>query len=117
MEAKPLNKEIYEKAKEIGVTEILLEFSGGSDEGYMNVALNHPKAWIKRTDEERKALFSLEEETERWADEVYAYSGAGDGDDYGDNISYNLKEGTVYTEEWYIKRDYEDKEISDLEIA
>jgi hypothetical protein len=31
---------------------------------------------------------------------VYEYSGAGDGTDYGDNITYNLVEGKVTTQEW-----------------
>jgi len=33
MKAEPLNKTIYNKAKEQGIEQIILHFSGGSDEG------------------------------------------------------------------------------------
>ena len=39
MKAQPLKKEIYNKAKELGVDKITLKFSGGNDEGYLDVEL------------------------------------------------------------------------------
>jgi hypothetical protein len=53
------------------------------------------------TDEEARNLLK---EVENWAWDVYSYSGAGEGNDYGDNITYDLVENTVETEEWYMER-------------
>jgi hypothetical protein len=93
MEAAPLKKEIYEKAKSLGITDILLRFSGGNDEGFLDIELSPYKINEDYTD--------LTTEIEDWAWDVYSYSGAGDGRDYGDNINYNLKEGTTSTQEWF----------------
>lgn len=90
MEAQPLSKAIYEKAKELGVNTITLKFSGGNDEGNLYV----------ETDS-NDLIDDFERLVEDWAWEVYSYSGAGDGTDYGDDIVYDLKNGTVSTSEWY----------------
>jgi len=37
MNIEPLNKELYNRAKALGITSIELGFSGGNDEGYLNV--------------------------------------------------------------------------------
>jgi hypothetical protein len=92
MNAQPLSKDIYNKAKELGIEKINLAFSGGSDEGNLRVELF---PWEKGEDG------SFSSEIEDWAWEVYSYSGAGDGNDYGDNITYDLVEGEVSTSEWY----------------
>ena len=89
MKAKPLNKEIYNKAKELGVEKIILQFSGGSDEGNLNIDLEPD--WNQ----------DFANQVEDWAWEVYSYSGAGEGNDYGDNIEYDLKAGKVSTSERY----------------
>ena len=39
MEIQPLSKKIFDKAVSIGITEIHLNFSGGNDEGYVNINL------------------------------------------------------------------------------
>jgi hypothetical protein len=98
MEAEPLNKEIYNKAKELGVEQIILQFTGGSDEGYLNIGLVGEDSSEYRYDE-KAVLFT--QEIEDWAWEVYSYSGAGEGTDYGDNITYDLVNEKVSTEEWY----------------
>lgn len=90
MKAEPLSKTIYEKAKELGVNTITLKFSGGSDEGELQV----------ETDAE-DYNYEFERLVEDWAWEVYNYSGAGDGTDYGDDIVYDLKNGKVSTSEWF----------------
>lgn len=94
MNIKPLSKEIYNKAKELGVEQIVLRFSGGSDEGYLDVELC----------EADKVDDSFFKEVEDWAWEVYNYSGAGDGSDYGDDVTYDLKNGKASTSEWYMSR-------------
>ena len=99
MRAEPLKKELYNEAKEIGITSIHLDFSGGSDEGHLYVYAKHPDM-NQAVEEVRLQIHKLEGALEEWAWEVYEYSGAGDGTDYGDNITYNLAEGKVTTQEW-----------------
>jgi hypothetical protein len=105
MKAEPLNKSIYNKAKEQGIESIILHFSGGSDEGYLDVE-TEPK-WDQ----------DLAREIEEWAWEVYDYSGAGDGSDYGDDVTYDLKNGKVTTSEWFTARQEGDTDNDELELA
>ena len=107
MEAKPLSKKIYDRAKEYGVNKIDLHFSGGSDEGYLNVELYPYK---------NSAPSNFYKDIEDWAWEVYEYSGAGDGSDYGDVISYDLDTGKVTTSEWYTSRVDGDSHEMTLEV-
>lgn len=109
MKAEPLNKEIYNKAKTLGVEKITLSFSGGNDEGYLNVTL-YP--WDNNKSDSRNELSA---EVENWAWGVYSYSGAGEGHDYGDDISYDLVNNKVITSEWQMVVQSE-KEESDLPI-
>jgi len=104
MTIEPLKKAIYDKAKELNIETIELRFSGGNDEGYLDVYTTPDNS-------------ALESEIEEWAWEVYSYSGAGEGDDYGDNITYNLKEGKATTSEWYMARKDGDEDFCDLEVA
>lgn len=92
MDAKPLKKELYNRAKEAGVNRIILHFSGGSDEGYLDVELNSGSLPKHR---------DLYNDIEEWAWEVYEYGGAGDGTSYGDTITYDLDNQTMLTQEWY----------------
>ena len=99
MNAEPLKKELYEKAKELGIDKITLEFSGGSDEGYLYVHSEGPE---QRRDDDalRKKIHQLESDIDEWVWTVYEYSGAGDGTSYGDTITYDLKNGKMSTQEW-----------------
>lgn len=110
MEAEPLSKVIYNKAKALGVEKIVLNFSGGSDEGYLNVTL-YP--WDQNKSSE---LNKLNVEIENWAWDVYSYSGAGDGSDYGDDIEYDLENNKVSSQEWYTCRTDGDSAEVDLVI-
>jgi hypothetical protein len=103
MQVKPLSKKVYNKAIELGVEEIELSFSGGSDEGFLNVGLSP------------KYNEAFADEIESWAWEVYDYSGAGEGYEYGDNIIYDLKNKTVSTNEWSMVRQESEYDISSLE--
>lgn len=107
MQTKPLKKAIYDKAKELGIESITLHFGGGNDEGYLDVELC----------EADKAPDIFFNEIEEWAWEVYDYSGAGEGDSYGDDIVYDLKNGKVSTGGWYMARQDEGKGRGELEIA
>jgi hypothetical protein len=105
MKVEPLNKTIYNKAKEQGIEQIILRFSGGNDEGYLDVE-TEPK-WDQ----------DLASEIEEWAWEVYDYSGAGEGNDYGDDIVYDLKNGKVTTSEWFTSRQEGDSDNDKLQLA
>jgi hypothetical protein len=104
MNAEPLSKAIYDKAKKLGIAKIELNFSGGSDEGYLNI----------ETSPEYYREFA--QEIEDWAWDTYHYSGAGDGNDYGDNVIYNLETGEVTTEEWYHVVQNDEPQTSKLEV-
>lgn len=102
---RPISKAIYEKAKSLGIETISLQFTGGSDEGALQVDVDP-----------YDSSHNFEKEIENWAWEVYEYSGAGDGDDYGDDITYNLKDGTVSSSNWYTSRCDGDNETIKLEL-
>jgi len=105
MTAQPIPKAIYDKAKELGITEIVLKFSGGNDEGHLYVETSP------------KHNQELDDEIEGWAWKEYYYSGAGDGSDYGDDITYNLETNEVSTEEWYHVVERSNGGSGKLEIA
>jgi hypothetical protein len=89
----PLPKRILNRAKELGITRIVLNFSGGSDEGYLTVDLEGGTYDNKFADQ-----------VEAWAWDVYAYNGAGCGEDYGDDITYDLAKGKASVSEWRMER-------------
>ena len=109
MNIEPLSKKIYDKAVSLGITQIELKFSGGSDEGYLNVYVNDERGFSSNTE--------FEQEIEGWAWQAYGYSGAGDGSDYGDDIVYNLVEKTATASSWSMQRTDGDSEDAALEIA
>jgi hypothetical protein len=108
MSPKPLPVNIYNKAKELEVTSINLHFSGGNDEGSLYVDI-HSNRNIKE-------VLVFEEEIERWAWDTYPYSGAGDGNDYGDDIHYDLENNKVKVTDWHTERVDGDTEESRMEI-
>jgi hypothetical protein len=55
-------------------------------------------------------------QVEDWAWEVYSYSGAGDGSDYGDDITYDLVKNKVSTSEWYTSVERGSEDDNDIEI-
>ena len=132
MEVIPLKRNLYDRAKALGLTEITLNFQGGSDEGYLDVQINHdhnhaavelfaelasPVNWTMREEakdsnspqwqsyqEWKDACRVLLKDLESWAWSVYDYSGAGGGHDYGDDITYNLDYGSAEWQEWFMER-------------
>ena len=132
MEIIPLKRNLYDRAKALGLIEITLNFQGGSDEGYLDVQINHdpnhaavelfaelasPVNWTMRKEAEdnnspqwqsyrawEDACKRLRDVLEGWAWSVYDYSGAGDGNDYGDDITYNLDDGIAEWQEWFMER-------------
>ena len=110
MEIQPFSKELFARCKELGVDEVKLRFSGGSDEGFLDVEI----AWANDEYKQDSGLYTA---IENWAWDVYGYSGAGDGSDYGDDITYDFKNGKVHTSSWYTEPQYHAGEDEDLEIA
>ena len=108
MEIEPLSKKIFDKALSLGVTEIHLNFSGGNDEGYVNVHFGGYST-------EHNSEFA--QEIEEWVWETYDYSGAGDGNDYGDDVIYDLVNKTATSDSWYTCRTEGDSQRGDLKIA
>jgi hypothetical protein len=109
MNIEPLSKKIYDKAVALGVSQIILKFSGGNDEGYLNVYVNKQDGFESNTE--------FEQEIEGWAWAVYGYSGAGDGNDYGDDVVYDLVEKTATASSWSMQRTEGDSEDAALKIA
>lgn len=103
MKIEPLSRRIYDRCKAEGVKTITLNFSGGSDEGYLDVQCNPSNG--------------MEDEIEDWAWGAYSYSGAGDGTDYGDDIEYNLEQGTASHKCWEHQPSYSDSGITKFGIS
>lgn len=110
MTIEPLNKDIYNKALELGIEKINLSFSGGSDQGYLDVDL---VPWNSKNQPE---LVVFAKEVEDWAWEVYNYGGAGDGTEYGDDVVYDLVNKKVITSEWYTARQEGESDECDLDL-
>jgi hypothetical protein len=98
MNIEPISKELFEKLTKLGVREVTLNFSGGSDEGYLDVDLDSD---LDYADEEVRKLVN---EIESWAWDAYSYSGAGEGIDYGDTIVYDLVNRKARASEWTMER-------------
>ena len=92
----PLPERIVARAKQLKIEIITLNFSGGSDEGCLNVDVDSSHEVVAPSD--------FLNEIENWAWGAYHYSGAGDGSDYGDDITYDLKAGTASCQDWVTDR-------------
>ena len=114
----PLPKKLYEKAKELGVSSIELEFRGGNDEGNLYVQLVEYKTDdLVKIVRRKQQISKLETDIETWAFDAYQYSGAGDGNDYGDDVTYNLETMKASVSSWHMTRvDLEPDEAVSIEI-
>ena len=114
----PLPKKLYEKAKELGVSSIELEFRGGNDEGNLYVQLVESKTDdLVKIVRRKQQISKLETDIETWAFDAYQYSGAGDGNDYGDDVTYNLETMKASVSSWHMTRvDLEPDEAVSIEI-
>ena len=123
MDAQPFPRTLFDRATAEGVTRIELNFSGGSDEGFLSIGTrNAEDGVIDRQDGYSHANWkdpelSFIDALIAWAWSVYEYSGDGDGGDYGDDIIYNLAEGATVTQEWYTEPSYQPEQPSVLEIV
>ena len=114
----PLPKKIYDEAKELGISSIELEFRGGNDEGNLYVVLVAPKTDdLVKIVKRKQRVSKLETDVETWAFDAYQYSGAGDGNDYGDDVTYNLETMKASVSSWHMTRvDLEPDEAVSIEI-
>ena len=111
----PLPRKLYDRAIELGVREIRVEWTGGSDEGYLNISLDTGEGldtYAALTDGQS----GLHTDLENWAYDAFTYNGAGDGNDYGDNITYDLVKKRVTHDEWMMQRQDLGEEEQDLEF-
>ena len=114
MNIEPFPTKLFNRLKELGVLSVELCFSGGSDEGFLDIQFEYPSLF----DNEKEAeLAKLESEIEEWAWEVYAYNGAGDGNSYGDNITYDFEKMTVEHNEWYSEITYTPPKNMTLKVS
>jgi len=107
MTPQPLPMKFMTRALSLGASKIRLNFSGGSDEGHLNIDFSDSEGqYLYTYGEGSEGLRDLENEIDTWVWNTYHYNGAGDGRSYGDIICYNLKEGTVTTEVWWTEEVY-----------
>lgn len=112
MSAEAMSKKLYEELVAAGATQVTLGFSGGSDEGFLNISIDY-----KDTSKVPDAVsMDLEKKVEDWAWTAYRYNGTGDGSEYGDNYIYNLVDGTVEHSSWYTERVTHDEDGSSGKI-
>jgi hypothetical protein len=96
-------KELLAKIEAAGINKIVLAFSGGHDEGHLDVSIDN--GWND------KGELSLE--IHEWAIDAYEYHGAGQGIDYGDNYTYDFVRKTVSHDEWcYQPQSFDNGSIS-----
>jgi len=100
MLVEPLPRPLYDRLRNAGVIKLELAFEGGSDEGLLNVYL----AFDKGQDAAPEVESSLTAAVDKWAWDVYSFSGAGDGTAYGDTITYDFESGKVTTQAWEMER-------------
>lgn len=120
LEPKPILKEIFYELQLNCFETLVLSFSGGSDEGYLDIELspssdkNGDFSDIKHPRHEM--YVKLRADIEKWAWSEYDYSGAGDGTAYGDTITYDIKKRKVKSSEWMMQVCDGDKMETELMI-
>ena len=112
IEVLPLPKRFFDRAVELGIAKLFLSFSGGSDEGYLDVNYE----MLNDLPYGEKDASSLAQEVYEWAEGAYGYEGAGDGSPYGDNVTYDLVNKTVEVSEWFTQVAQGKKKNHSLEV-
>jgi hypothetical protein len=106
----PIPKELFELCEEECISEVIVCFEGGSDEGYVTVTAwkeGEEKNWYKasqeRNDVEKAAIQVIEGKFEDWAGE-HCYSGAGEGSPYGHDLTIDILNKKMSAAYWYMSR-------------
>jgi hypothetical protein len=103
-----MNKKLYNLLKKNKVKGFVLKFSGGSDEGYLDVSVDYRKEGDDKVytssypPHDPKNIEDIKSILYDAAMEGFEYTGAGDGTDYGDNYYFDLETGEIRHEEWYM---------------
>lgn len=105
----PITKSLYRKLVDAGVTSFTLKFSGGDDQGYLTVSMEKDSEYFY--DE------TIDEVIQDWAWDSFSYSGAGTGEPYGDNYTYNLVTGEVTHDSWHTVQEYDKGDAVKMEIV
>ena len=98
----PLSKALYEELKKNKIVKFQIKFDGGNDEGQVEIILY--KTYKNHNGSFRDKPVSdtyLENQVDVWVWKAYEYSGAGDGNAYGNIYTYNLVENIAFHESWY----------------
>jgi hypothetical protein len=115
-----MSKDLYDLLKEAGIVELVLHFSGGHDEGHLEISATYLKDGKRLPYYYVPPLSNFDEVmkiVEEAAEEGFSYCGTGDGNDYGDNYTYDLENNTVKHDEWYSRVEELDGEKERLEIV
>ena len=106
----PIPKELFELCEEECISEVIISWEGGSDEGYVTVKAwkeYEEKSWYKasqeRSDVEKAVIEVIENKFEDWAGE-HSYSGAGEGSPYGHDLTIDILNKKMSAEHWYMVR-------------
>ena len=126
MTPKPLPKSIYSEAIRLGVVEIELAFSGGSDEGVLDVRL-----WTSSdVDPERRSASDqflsgpgrdLQREVEEWGSDTFYCASPVEGmptrvlafGEFGETIVYDLERQVVSVRGWWRDAGAEGEHLSE----
>ncbi len=126
MTPKPLPKSIYSEAIRLGVVEIELAFSGGSDEGVLDVRL-----WTSSdVDPERRSASDqflsgpgrdLQREVEEWGGDTFYCASPVEGmptrvlafGEFGETIVYDLERQVVSVRGWWRDAGAEGEDVSE----
>ena len=115
----PLPLKFMTRALTANVEFIIINWSGGSDEGHLNVNLVDKSGDTLSTwhNNDNPLILALFRDIEEWCYNTMDYGGAGDGSNYGDIIRYNLTEGTVSTETWWTEEVHGGEDVDTLETC
>jgi len=97
----PFERNLRERALALGLHTITLNFSGGNDEGFLEVSLLQKNGEPLSSQYPGDPAGCLAAEIQDWAWDHYPFHGTGIGVPYGDILQYNLTEDTIEYDSWY----------------
>ena len=117
----PIPKELFELCEEECISEVIICWEGGSDEGYVTVTAwkeGEEKNWYKasqeRNDVVKAVIEVIEKKFEDWADN-HRYSGAGEGSPYGHDLTIDILNKKMSCEQWWMQR-VDESHFGDREV-
>jgi hypothetical protein len=89
-----ISKDLLECLQGAEITKVCLNFSGGSDQGYLDVSAETADGPVPQHD-----VILTEILNAAWRG--FSYSGAGDGSDYGDDYTFDLIKKKIHHSSWF----------------